>query len=158
MAIADHEQDHPDEPYVLLQVLARPRAAVRRRVSLPWRRRFAVLIGGAAGTGLRMAVGLLPAAERGWPWGTVVANLTGALALGYLLTRFLEAAPRTTLTIPLICQGVIGSYTTFSALSLEVWRLLDAGRTVMALAYGFGSAAAGVAVAQMGVRLAEARP
>lgn len=158
MTIAHQDdQEHPDEPYLLLRVLSRPRAVLRRQVSLAWRRRLAIFVGGVAGTGLRIAVGLFPASSTGWPWGTFVANITGALALGYLLTRFLEAAPRTTLTIPLVCQGVIGSYTTFSAFSLEVWRLFDAGRVVMGLGYGVGSAALGVAVARLGVRVAEAR-
>ncbi len=53
------------------------------------------------------------------PWGTLVANLAGALLLGWLLTRFVQAATRTTLKIPLLRTGFLGSLTTFSMLSVD---------------------------------------
>lgn len=122
-----------------------------------WRRHLAVLVGGIAGTGLRLAVGAIDGAATGWPWGTFVANLTGALALGYLLTRFLASASRTSLTIPLICQGVIGSYTTFSAFSIEVWRLMGDERAAMALTYAAASVTLGIVLARAGVEAAGRR-
>ncbi len=146
------------EPYALLRLLARPRAVVRRRLEPAWRRRIAIFVGGAVGTGLRSAVSLVPASETGWPWGTFLVNMTGAFLLAYLVTRFLEVAPHTALTVPLIGQGVIGSYTTFSAVSVEVWRLLDAGRSALALTYGLISVVVGFALALAGIRAARSRP
>lgn len=147
-----------DEPYLLLRSLARPRAAVRRRVPVVWRRRLGVVAGGLIGTGLRVGVvAVLPVDADGWPWGTFAANVTGALLLGYLLTRFLVAAPRTTFTIPLLCIGVLGSYTTFSTFAVEVARFVDGGRPAMGAAYGLVSVAAGLTVAQLGIRVAERR-
>ncbi|MDP8932300.1 MAG: CrcB family protein [Actinomycetota bacterium] len=146
------------EAYLLLRTLARPRAAVRQRVPLAWRRRAGVAAGGLVGTALRAAVAAgFPVDSGVWPWGTFVANLTGTLLLGYLLTRFLVAAPRTTLTIPLLCVGVLGSYTTFSTFVVEVARLIDAGRPAVGVAYGLVSIAVGFPVAQLGIRLAEQR-
>lgn len=146
------------EAYLLLRALARPRAAVRRRVPAAWRRRLAVAAGGLVGTGLRAAVvAALPMGAAGWPWGTFAANVTGTLLLGYLLTRFLVAAPRTTLTIPLLCVGLLGSYTTFSTLVVEVARLVHSGRPDIGAAYGLVSVAIGFPAAQLGIRLAEQR-
>lgn len=146
------------EPYLLLRTLARPRAAVRQRVPIAWRRRMGVAAGGLVGTGLRAAVAVaLPDGMGGWPWGTFTANLTGTVLLGYLLTRFLVAAPRTTLTIPLLCVGLLGSYTTFSTFVVEVAQLVHAGRPAMGVVYGLVSVAVGFPVAQLGIRLAEYR-
>lgn len=147
-----------EEPYLLLRALASPRAAVRRRVPVTWRRRLGVAAGGLIGTGLRAAVSAaLPVRAGSWPWGTFTANITGALLLGYLLTRFLVAAPRTTFTIPLLCIGLLGSYTTFSTFVVEVARLVHGGHPAMGVAYGFVSVSAGFAVARVGIRLAEHR-
>ncbi|MDP8960023.1 MAG: CrcB family protein [Actinomycetota bacterium] len=158
MAPLDSGDSQFAEAYVLLRTLARPRAAVRQRVPLAWRRRAGVAAGGLAGTALRAGVaGALPVGPGGWPWGTFAANLTGTLLLGYLLTRFLVAAPRTTLTIPLLCVGLLGSYTTFSTFVVEVARLVDAGRPAMGAAYGLVSIAVGFPAAQLGIRLAEYR-
>ncbi len=116
---------------------------VRRRLPLAWRRRLAVFAGGVLGGGARIAVSAVGNGGDGIPWGTAVANVSGALLLGYLLTRFLQAGSRTTLTIPLLCTGVLGSYTTFSTFSLEAWELLDAGRAGLAAGYALGSVVAG---------------
>lgn len=147
--------DH--ERYRALRTLAPWRIAIGRRVPPAWRRGAAVLVGGMIGGAGRLALAVLDAGH-GFPWGTLAANLSGAFVLGYLLTRFTVHAPRTSLAIPLLCTGVLGSYTTFSAFSLEVWRLVEAGRPAVALGYGGGSVVAGLLVAAAGIRLAEARP
>jgi CrcB protein len=147
----------PPEPYRLVRALAGPRSRVRRHLPLRWRRRLAVFVGGVLGGGARIGVSVLLDGGGGVPWGTLVANVTGALVLGYLLTRFLQAASRTTLTIPLLCTGLLGSYTTFSTFSLEAWDLLESGRGGLAAAYALGSVALGLAAAGLGIRLAERR-
>lgn len=91
------------------------------------------------------------------PWGSLVADLSGALLLGYLLTRFLQAAPRTTLTIPLLCTGFLGSFTTFSMLSVETVQLVQQGRAGLAAGYAVGSVVLGLIAAAAGIALAERR-
>lgn len=146
------------EPYLLLRLLTRPRTVARRHVGRRWRRRAAVVAGGALGTGLRAAVAAaMPVDPSGWPWGTLLANLSGALLLGYLLTRFQAAAPRATLTIPLLCTGLLGGYTTFATFAVEVAALLRPGRVAVGLLYGAVSVVAGVVVAGAGIRLAGRR-
>lgn len=145
------------ETYLALRLLARPRAWVRRYLPLAWRRRVAVGVGGALGTGLRLVVSAAVPAVGGWPWATLVENVSGSLLLGYLLARFLLAAPRTTLTIPLVCTGLLGSYTTFSTFAVEIAGLTGQGRPVLAAGYVLASLLAGLAAAQGGIRLAERR-
>lgn len=116
-----------------------------------------MLLGGCVGSGLRIAVGALSGGGTGWPWATFVVNLTGALLLGYLLVRLQQAAAATVVSIPLWCTGLLGSYTTFSALSAEVWQLWTAGRVGLAAGYAAVSVLAGLMLALVGIRLAERR-
>lgn len=127
-------------------------------MELWWRRVLAVFVGGVLGTGARLLVAALPHQADGWPWGTFVANVTGSLLLGYLLARFQGAGARSTLTVPLVCTGALGSYTTFSAFSVETLVLLEAGRAGLASLYVFTSVLAGYAAALVAVRVAERRP
>lgn len=150
---------HPpgEEPYRLVHALAGPRAWVDQHLPLQWRRRLAVFIGGMVGGAARIGVSALLGPDGAMPWGTLAANVTGALLLGYLLTRFLQAASRTTLTIPLLCTGALGAYTTFSTFSLEIWELLADGQVALGSGYAAGSVVAGLAGALVGIRLAEWR-
>lgn len=127
------------------------------RLSPAVRRRVAVVVGSVIGTGLRAGLGELAGPPGGWPWATLLANVTGAVVLGYLLTRLQRAARPTTLTIPLLCTGVLGSYTTFSAFAVETRALLAAGQPGTAAAYAGVSLVAGYLAALAGVRAAEAR-
>jgi CrcB protein len=124
---------------------------------LPWRRRLAIAVGGAAGTALRILVAVALPTNGSWPWATFVENVSGSLLLGYLLTRFLMAAPRTTLTVPLLCTGLLGSYTTFLTFSVEIARLAETSEVGVAVGYALVSVAAGFIAAQLGIRVAERR-
>lgn len=145
------------EQYWLLRVLSRPRRWARSRLPLPWRRRLAIAVGGAVGTALRGLVAVAMPTDGAWPWATFIENVSGSLLLGYLLTRFLNAAPRTTLTIPLLCTGVLGSYTTFSTFTIEIARLADTTQISTAVGYALASVTAGFITAQIGIRVAERR-
>ena len=67
------------------------------------------------------------------------------------------AARATTVTIPLFCTGLLGSYTTFSTFVVEIVRLGD-GRPLVAILYAISSVALGLVSAYAGSRLAERRP
>lgn len=129
----------------------------RTPLSPAHRRRLAVFVGSVVGTGLRVAVGVLPHPASGWPWGTFVANLSGALLLGFVLTRLGTAATTTDVALPLLCIGLLGSYTTFSAFVVEARWLAVAGRPMLAAVYATSSVLLGYTAALVGVRLAEAR-
>ncbi len=117
-------------------------------------------LGGALGSMLRWAVGLW-ASQRfgpGFPYGTLIVNLTGSLAIGVLAE--IAAGSGVGVAHPLrvfAIVGVLGGFTTFSALSYET---LVLGRTspLTALVYAAGSVIAGLACAALGTAIVKAIP
>lgn len=114
---------------------------------------LAVAAGGAAGSVLRYLVGVwVPRPHPGdFPVATLGINVAGSLLLAWLLRRYaLEPAGpavRAALTV-----GLCGGFTTFSAFSVEVVTLLQAGRPGRAVVYVLASVVAGVAAAWTALR------
>lgn len=118
-----------------------------------------VALGGAVGTAGRYGVAHLLPPSGGWPWGTLTANLVGAFLLGLLLELLLrrgEETPRRRLLRLGLGTGVLGGFTTFSALALELERLLAAREPVVAGGYAAVTLAGGVVACLAGVALAAA--
>lgn len=125
-----------------------------------------VALGGFVGALARYAVSrLLPGSPDGFPVATFVTNLSGALLLG-LLVAVLARDPsgredgrsvgRARL---LLGTGLLGAFTTYSTLAVEVTLLGRDGRVGIALGYGLASAVLGPAAAAAGVLLgARVRP
>lgn len=120
---------------------------------------LAVACGGAIGGLARwgLAEGLGAGAQDGaWPWGTLVANIAGALVLGAVAARLLHADPahpRRRLGVrggALLGPGFCGALTTFSTLQLEVVRLVRDGEAALGIAYLAVTLAAGLAMARAG--------
>jgi CrcB protein len=70
-------------------------------------------------------------------------NFAGCLLLGYLVTRLQERLPVTAYQRPLLGTGVCGGLTTFSTFQLDLLRMLDHGRILLAVAYAAVSIGAG---------------
>ena len=85
----------------------------------------------------------------GWPWATLTVNVVGAFAIGILATsvRVSQGPP---LLRPFLITGVLGGFTTFSALALETGQLLDAGQVLSALSYVAATFAAGLIAVAVG--------
>jgi len=81
-----------------------------------------VALGGALGTVGRYGAGIATARLFGlaFPWGTLIVNVLGALAIGVLTARVDAFHPDTRLFIGV---GLLGGFTTFSTFSLEAVRL-----------------------------------
>jgi fluoride exporter len=112
-----------------------------------------LMLAGAAGAVCRYALdySVSRRVRSGFPWGTAVVNLSGALALGLLAgiaTQGLSATPYVVLG-----AGFLGAYTTFSTWLLEVVRLAQGGRWGAALVHALGSLGLGVAAAALGLWL-----
>ena len=92
---------------------------------------FAVMLGGALGTGLRLWLGEWVAARCGttFPWGTILVNVTGCFAIGLFaaLTAREGFLPLGLTTRQVVMVGILGGYTTFSSFSLQTLHLLSAG-------------------------------
>ncbi len=98
---------------------------------------FWVAIGGALGGMGRLAVGDLIGRWVGtrFPWGTLVVNLSGALAMGVLAGS--PGLPGPSGDDPrwqLAAIGLLGGYTTVSSFSLQTLTLWQQGRHPMAVA------------------------
>ena len=96
----------------------------------------AIYAGGVLGALAR--VGLAQAAPHGaagWPWATFVANMVGALLLGYFVTRLQERLPPSSYRRPFLGTGLCGALTTFSTLQLELFQMLESGHFGLAGGY-----------------------
>jgi len=114
-----------------------------------------VALGGALGSLGRFWLSL--ACTRligpGFPWGTILINVLGSLAIGWLAgaaTRSGDAASLQAFAM----VGVCGGFTTFSAFSLQTLDLLRAGRGWEAAANAGLSVTICVAAAWIGGRQA----
>lgn len=85
-----------------------------------------------------------------------MVNVCGAFLLGLLLERLARSGPETARTRRLrlgLGTGVLGGFTTYSALALELHDLLGAVQIGAATAYGLGSVCAGLVACAAGVAL-----
>ena len=108
----------------------------------------AVALGAACGALLRFWIGY--AAQRAWgdrfPWGTLIVNLAGSLAIGAAAALLSQRSP----ALPLVAAGLLGGFTTFSAFSLETMRMIQDGRWGAALTYAALSLGGGAGLAALG--------
>lgn len=113
-----------------------------------------VMLGGAIGAGARHLVGAATLARLGpgFPWGTLIVNLSGGLLMG-LLAGWLVRAGGSEATRLFVAVGMLGGYTTFSAFSLETLLMIERSQYGAAAAYVGASAVGSVALLFLGLRL-----
>jgi len=97
---------------------------------------LAVAIGGALGSVLRYwaSTGVYGLFGRGFPYGTLVVNVTGCFAMGILFVLLVERMSDNTVLRAGILIGVLGGYTTFSSFSIETFNLIEQGAVLKAAA------------------------
>jgi CrcB protein len=111
-----------------------------------------IALGGAAGTPARYGISrIMHVAPGSFPWPTFFVNVTGAFALGVLLTLIVERWPPSLYLRPFAAIGFLGAYTTFSTFSVETDLLVKGGDVGVAIAYVAASLAAGVAATYLGI-------
>ncbi len=102
-----------------------------------------IAIGGALGSMLRYisSEGMMRLAKLynfpcNFPWGTFFVNVAGSLIAGvvyyFVIKNFANFDPRLK---NFLIVGILGGFTTFSAFSLDVLRLITAGQHLQAFAY-----------------------
>ena len=120
---------------------------------------LAIGAGGAIGSICRfLVVGAIGGATGStWPWGTLLVNVAGGLAIGALAEAMAlrwEASPELR---GFLVTGILGGFTTFSAFSLETMAMLERQEWTQALSYAGASVALSLLAAfagAWGVRLA----
>ncbi len=139
---------------------ASPSAGARAlaRPGLPgWQAWAAVAAGGLVGTELRYAAGLLfPESSGAVPWTTLTINVAGSFILATLTTVWI-ARPKTAFWLRAgIGPGLLGSFTTFSALVMAVEQDFRGGSHAVWLAYLGLSLVLGLAAAAAGWKTGKA--
>lgn len=110
-----------------------------------------IALGGAAGALLRYSVsgatykffdGILP-------WGTLIVNLIGCFAIGFLwqIFEYLTSSPNTR---AFVFVGILGAFTTFSTYGLETFNLFREGEIKYALLNVLASNVLGLALVIVG--------
>jgi CrcB protein len=119
---------------------------------------LAVAAGGALGSVARylVSVGSGKLFGTGFPWGTLIINVTGSFLIGALAGLIaakwdLSQTMRIFLTI-----GICGGFTTFSTFSLDAYYLIERGQTWASSAYMVASVGLSVGALVGALRLARA--
>ena len=114
-----------------------------------------VAAGGACGAVMRYGVQALTSGAE-FPWGTLVVNIAGCLAIGLAIGAFAGTAWFEDVGRALLVAGLLGGFTTFSAFSVDTVLLWEQGRVVSTVAYVICSVACCLLAAALGYRIAGA--
>lgn len=114
-----------------------------------------VAAGGTLGALARAAQNaLLPVEPGTFPWSTFAENLAGAFLLGALITVLLKRGKGSTWAHPLLGTGLLGAYTTYATVGLELHLLVRDGHPALAAFYLWTTALAGLLACGAGIFLA----
>ncbi|MGV8886150.1 MAG: fluoride efflux transporter FluC [Microbacteriaceae bacterium] len=108
---------------------------------------LAVIAGAVVGTGLRLTIDIV----IGAPVSTLVANIVGSFVLALLVAHIWPSA-----SAPLkaaLGPGLLGSFTTFSALAITLLSFAQSDQWVPALAYLAATIVGGLLAAFAGLRI-----
>lgn len=113
-------------------------------------------LGGFLGANMRYIVGnwISQRAGTSWPYHTFLINITGGLAIGFILTPLTERFPGDPAWRLFLVVGFLGGYTTFSSYTFEGLALLRSGAWLGACAYIVGSNLVGLLTTLVGLLLA----
>jgi CrcB protein len=112
----------------------------------------AVAVGGMLGTGARLLVDLaLPHGGDAFPLGTLLVNLVGSFVLAVLVARVWPHASEWLRAG--LGPGLLGSFTTFSALAVSAVELTTEGVGWLAVGYVAASVVGGLVAAALGLWL-----
>ena len=135
--------------------------AAPRPVHLRWQYLTLVFAGGTVGTALRELLVITVPPVAGVPVVIVGINIVGAFLLGLLLETLTRRGPdegrRRRLRL-LLGTGVLGGFTTYSALATDTTVLLTGGAVGPALLYALGTVLIGALASWLGIRAAEVLP
>jgi fluoride exporter len=121
------------------------------------RKLAAIYAGGVVGALVRVGLAQAASTDPGqWPWATFVANMLGALLLGYFFALFRDHPPES-LRHPFLGTGICGTLSTFSTMQLELYGMVDGGHLALAATYAAVTIAAGYLFLRLGIGLERRR-
>jgi fluoride exporter len=98
--------------------------------------RTAIAIGVAGALGALARYGVKGAMARPageFPWATFAVNVSGSFLLGFIVTVLGDRLAVAPWLRAAVTTGFLGAYTTFSTVSLESYRLLEARSSALAV-------------------------
>ena len=107
-------------------------------------------VAGAVGALLRTWIGELLPHESGFPIATFTVNMIGTFLLCLLVTGVVQKISAVKHIQDAMTTGFLGSFTTFSALSMETVLLFENGQFVMGVLYVGLSIVGGLAAGLLG--------
>ena len=112
-----------------------------------------VFIGAGIGGALRhgVNVGAAKLFGFGFPFGTLIVNVVGSVAMGLLAGFFAYRAGIPQHVRLFLTTGILGGFTTFSSFSLDAALLVERHSFGLAFGYIVGSIAAGLAALFFGL-------
>lgn len=122
-----------------------------------WLKIFVLSIGGTFGVNSRYWLGVWMNrwTSPQFPWATVVINVSGSFAIGFLAVALTRWLPHSNVRLLLI-TGFLGGYTTFSTFEYDALTLWERGERTLMAANLVGSVVIGLAAVWLGATLARA--
>jgi fluoride exporter len=93
---------------------------------------------------------------HGFPYGTLIVNIAGSFILGAIIEISALVWSPSPEVRAMIVIGILGSFTTFSAFSLEVVSMLTRGENAPAMLYVTASIVAGIGALWAGMAILKA--
>jgi CrcB protein len=111
------------------------------------------------GTGLRLSIEVaIPHEPDGFPWATLLVNVAGSFALGMLVATVWSRSAAPSWLKAGLGAGVLGAFTTFSAVMVSMVALAVSGEWMLAAGYLVASAVLGIGAAALGLRAGRPNP
>jgi len=110
-------------------------------------------IAGALGAIARYGIGVLLLTNSLFPWATLVTNLAGSFLLAWVTTFLFKKIPISPVTAKAISTGFIGSFTTFSTLSVETIEMFEGNQVLLGIVYVFASMVGGILLGRLGFKM-----
>ena len=114
-------------------------------------------VAGAFGAVLRMVIGQIIGSSSGFPVATLAVNSIGTFLLCFIVAKVAGNWTIQENSKVALQTGFLGSFTTFSAFSMETVHLFEAGQYVLAVLYVSASIVCGLGVALVGFLLGRKR-
>jgi len=117
-----------------------------------------VFLGGGIGAAMRHGINIAAARAlgTGFPYGTIIINIVGSLAMGLIAEYFALKGALPQHVRLFLTTGILGGFTTFSAFSLEAALLYERGQLAGAAVYVIASVVLAIAALFGGLAIVRA--